>query len=124
VGDDAEAVRSRLQGYAETNLLPAMRRRAPNAAIVSEAKVAVPPLGPEPGSEAERVALALAGQDACGAVPFASEAGLFQRAGIPAFVCGPGSFLQAHQPDEFVTLEQIDACIRFMRRVADWAERG
>jgi acetylornithine deacetylase len=120
---DAEAVRSRLQAYAETSLLPAMRRRAPHAAIVSEAKVAVPPLGPEPGCEAERIALALAGKDACDAVPFASEAGLFQRAGIPAFVCGPGSFLQAHQPDEFVTLDQIDACIRFMRRVADWAER-
>jgi acetylornithine deacetylase len=123
-GDDAEAVRSRLQAYAEASLLPAMRRRAPGAAIVSETKVAVPPLGPEPHGEAERIALDLAGQDACGSVPFASEAGLFQRAGIPAFVCGPGSFLQAHQPDEFVTLEQIDACIRFMRRVADWAERG
>ncbi|MGZ8410680.1 MAG: acetylornithine deacetylase [Hyphomicrobium sp.] len=123
-GHDAEAVRGRLQAYAEASLLPAMRRRAPGAAIVSKAKVAVPPLGPEPGSYAERVALGLARQDACSTVPFASEAGLFQRAGIPAFVCGPGSFRQAHQPDEFVTLEQIDACIRFMRRVADWAERG
>ena len=123
-GDDAETVRSRLQAYTEADLLPAMRRRAPHAAVISEAKVAVPPLGPEPGSDAERIALGLAGQDACRTVPFASEAGLFQRAGIPAFVCGPGSFLQAHQPDEFVTLEQIDACIRFMHRVADWAERG
>jgi acetylornithine deacetylase len=86
--------------------------------------VAVPPLRPEPRGEAERIALRLAAQDACGSVPFASEAGLFQRAGIPAFVCGPGSILQAHQPDEFIALEQIDACIRFMHRVADWAERG
>jgi acetylornithine deacetylase len=123
-GDDAEAVRGRLQAYAEANLLPAMRRRAPGAAIVSKTKVAVPPLGPEPRGEAERIALGLAGQDACGTVPFASEAGLFQRAGIPAFVCGPGSVRQAHQPDEFIALEQIDACIRFMGRVADWAEHG
>lgn len=123
-GDDAEDVRARLQAYAETILLPAMRRRAPGAAIVSEVKVAVPPLRPERGSAAERVALDLAGRHACSTVPFASEAGLFQRAGIPAFVCGPGSFLQAHQPDEFVALAQIDACIRFMERVADWAERG
>lgn len=123
-GQDPEAVRSRLHAYAEASLLPAMRRRAPEAAIVSEAKVAVPPLRSEPRGEAERIALGLAGKDACGAVPFASEAGLFQRAGIPAFVCGPGSIQQAHQPDEFIALEQIDACIRFMHRVADWAERG
>jgi acetylornithine deacetylase len=123
-GQNPEAVRSRLQDYAEARLLTAMRRRAPEATIVSETKVAVPPLRPEPRSEAERIALRLADKDACGSVPFASEAGLFQRAGIPAFVCGPGSILQAHQPDEFIALEQIDACIRFMHRVADWAERG
>jgi acetylornithine deacetylase len=122
-GDEAEDVRARLQAYAETTLLPAMRRRAPGAAIVSEVKVAVPPLSPERGSDTERVALGLAGQHACTSVPFASEAGLFQRAGIPAFVCGPGSYLQAHQPNEFVTLAEIDACIGFMERVAEWAER-
>jgi acetylornithine deacetylase len=122
-GDEAEDVRARLQAYAETTLLPAMRRRAPGAAIVSEVKVAVPPLSPERGSDPERVALGLAGQHACTSVPFASEAGLFQRAGIPAFVCGPGSYLQAHQPNEFVTLAEIDACIGFMERVAEWAER-
>ena len=123
-GDEAEDVRARLQAYAETVLLPVMQRRAPGAAIVSEVKVAVPPLSPQHGSDAARAALGLAGRHACTTVPFASEAGLFQRAGIPAFVCGPGSFLQAHQPDEFVTLAQIDACIRFMERVADWAEHG
>jgi acetylornithine deacetylase len=56
-------------------------------------------------------------------VPFTSEAGLFQRAGIPAVLCGPGSAAQAHQPDEFVTVEQIDACTAFLRRLAHWAER-
>lgn len=132
-GDDAEDVRARLQAWAETALLPAMRQRAPAAAIISETKVAVPPLNPQPGFDVEEsdpgrtalaIALGLAGRDACTTVPFASEAGLFQRAGIPAFVCGPGSVLQAHQPDEFVTVEQIDACIRFMTRVAAWAEQG
>jgi acetylornithine deacetylase len=82
----------------------------------------VPALVPETGSPAETLALALTGQNRCGSVPFASEAGMFQRAGIPAVVCGPGSPAQAHQPDEFVTLDQVDACITFIRRLADWAE--
>ncbi len=136
-GDDAEDVRAQLQAWAETALLPAMRRQAPRAAIVTKTQIAVPPLKPCLRSEMERadkqanpvrtplaVALDLAGCAAWTTVPFASEAGLFQHAGIPAFVCGPGSFLQAHQPNEFIALQQIDACIRFMARVADWAEQG
>lgn len=58
-----------------------------------------------------------------GAVSFVTEGGLFQQAGIPAVVCGPGSVAQAHQPDEFVTLEQLEGASRFVReiyaRVAD-----
>ncbi len=122
--DDAETVRARLQDYAEAVLLPAMRRRAPGAAIVSEVKVAVPPLRPTRAADVASLALRFAEGRTRRSVPFASEAGLFQRAGIPAFVCGPGSFRQAHRPDEFVALEQINACIRFLERVAAWAERG
>ena len=51
-------------------------------------------------------------------VPFASEAGQFQRAEIPAVVCGPGSIDQAHQPDEYIEIAQIEAGIAFMRRLA------
>ena len=43
-------------------------------------------------------------------VAYGTEAGLFQRAGIPTVVCGPGDIAQAHAPDEFVALEQIDRC--------------
>jgi acetylornithine deacetylase len=123
-GVDAAEVLARLNGFVEAELLPRMKVVAPAAAIATERVVTVPALAPEPGSPAEAVALALTGHNECGSVPFASEAGLFQRAGIPAVVCGPGSPAQAHQPDEFVSLEQIDACVAFMRRLADWAARA
>jgi acetylornithine deacetylase len=51
-------------------------------------------------------------------VSFATEAGHFQKAGLPTVVCGPGSIDQAHQPDEFITLEQLEAGATFMRRLA------
>ncbi|HRM64832.1 MAG TPA: acetylornithine deacetylase, partial [Acidovorax temperans] len=47
------------------------------------------------------------------------EAGLFKNAGIPTVVCGPGSIQQAHQPDEFVTLEQLGRCEAFMQGLAN-----
>jgi acetylornithine deacetylase len=81
-------------------------------------EIAVPGLAPEPGSEAEILAMRLAGRNRTTTVPFGTEAGHFQAAGIPTVVCGPGSIDQAHQPDEYITLEQLEAGAGFMRRLA------
>jgi len=80
-------------------------------------EVAVPGLAPEPGSEAERLALRLAKRNRTVSVPYATEAGRFQAAGIPTVVCGPGSIDQAHQPDEFITLTALGQGEAFMRRL-------
>jgi acetylornithine deacetylase len=61
------------------------------------------------------LALKLAQLNRTIAVPFASEAGQFQLANLPAVVCGPGSVDQAHQPDEYIEIAQIEACVAFMR---------
>ncbi len=47
------------------------------------------------------------------------EAGLFTAAGIPAVVCGPGSFDQAHKPNEYLSLAQLACCGRFLRKLID-----
>jgi acetylornithine deacetylase/succinyl-diaminopimelate desuccinylase-like protein len=52
------------------------------------------------------------------AVPYATEAGRFQSAGVPTIVCGPGSINQAHQPDEFIEIAELSRCISFMRALA------
>lgn len=51
-------------------------------------------------------------------VAFGSEAGIFQQAGVPAVLCGPGSIEQAHRPDEYVSLEQLGLCETFIARLA------
>ncbi|WP_418291984.1 acetylornithine deacetylase [Methylobacterium durans] len=80
-------------------------------------EVSVPGLKPDPGSEAERLALRVAGRNRTITVPYATEAGRFQVAGIPTIVCGPGSIDQAHQPDEYITLEALEDGAAFMRRL-------
>ena len=55
------------------------------------------------------------------AMPFGTEAGFFQQAGIPALVCGPGSIAQAHQPNEWIAIAELAAADRFLARVGDWA---
>ena len=73
------------------------------------------------GPESEIVALTqeLSGSTEIGKVSFGTEASQFHKAGIPTVVCGPGSILQAHKPNEFVELEQIARCDDFLRRLAD-----
>ncbi len=62
---------------------------------------------------------ALTGANRTGAVSFGTEAGLFQNAGIPTVVCGPGDIAQAHKPNEFIALDQVAECEAFMRRLMD-----
>ena len=65
-----------------------------------------------------RLAQRLSGEQRTTLVAFGTEAGLFKNAGIPTVVCGPGSIQQAHQPDEFVSLEQLARCEAFIRGLA------
>jgi acetylornithine deacetylase len=81
--------------------------------------VDIPGLAPEPGSEAERLCLRLAGRNHTVAVPYATEAGRFQAAGLPTVVCGPGDIAQAHQPDEFITLDALGQGEHFLRELIE-----
>jgi acetylornithine deacetylase len=75
----------------------------------------------EPGAPAETLALKLAMQNETHAVSYGTEAGLFQAADISTIICGPGDIEQAHTPDEFITVEQVERCAEFMRKLAAWA---
>lgn len=70
-------------------------------------------------SPALRLMKELLGQTDTGVVPFGTEAGLYQQAGIPAVVCGPGSIEVAHQHDEYVSLEQLEACLEMMEGLGE-----
>lgn len=122
--EDAASLKARLDRFISDDLLPRMRAAYKEAAVETEAIVAVPPLRPAPGSPAEALARRLTGSNTTTTVSFASEAGLYQQAGIPAIVCGPGSIAVAHQPDEFITRSELAAGQAFLDRLLDWATSG
>ncbi len=122
--DDAAALKARLDRFVSTDLLPRLRAVYPQASIDTETVVAVPPLLPAPGSPAEALARRLTGANTTTAVSFATEAGLYQQAGIPAIVCGPGSIEVAHKPDEYITRAELAAGQAFLDRLLDWATAG
>ena len=120
--DDPEALLAEFEAVAADDILPQIRRTAPDGGIATERLCDVPALRPDPDGPAETLARQLTGANTQGTVAFATEAGLFQRAGISAVVLGPGDIAQAHKPDEFITRDQLAAGTAFLDRLADWAE--
>jgi acetylornithine deacetylase len=122
--EDAAVLKARIDRFIVADLLPRMRAVHPEAAVETETVVAVPPLVPVAGSPAEALARRLTGTNTTTTVSFASEAGLYQKAGIPAIVCGPGSIDVAHKPDEYITRAELAEGQKFLDRLLDWAATG
>lgn len=120
-GDDDEAILERFTRYAETEVLPVLRENAPDAEIVTEMQAQAPALAPETDSPAEALIRVLTGANQATVVSYATEGGHFQGAGLSTVICGPGSIDQAHQPDEFIEVSQVEACEAMLRRLIDWA---
>jgi acetylornithine deacetylase len=123
-GADSSLVLPKLERFIAGTVLPRLQRVAPEARVVTRPRAQVPPLVDEPGGAAEQLVKFLTGANQTIGVAFATEAGQFQAAGLSAIVCGPGSILQAHQPDEFIEVSQMEAGEDFLRKLIAWAQAG
>lgn len=117
-GEESGAIAGRVERFVAEELLPRLRRIHPAAAVATRRIAAVPAFTARNGSPAEALALSLTGAAEPSVVSFVSEAGLYERAGIPAVLCGPGSIEQAHQANEFISGKQLAAGAAFLRRLA------
>jgi acetylornithine deacetylase len=116
--DDPDAFFADVRAYAES-LLPEMRKVAADTWIEFDHLSTLP--GFDTGGDSAIAALGhhCNGAHDHGKVSFGTEASLFHNAGIPTIICGPGHIAQAHQPNEWVDVEQLARCEAFMRRLAD-----
>ncbi|MGH3442523.1 MAG: acetylornithine deacetylase [Nitriliruptorales bacterium] len=114
---DAEHVRATMTAF-EGDLLRGMRARHPEATIATTAAGEVDGLEIRDDSAAVALVRRLLDEPEIAVASFGTEAGLYQQAGIPAVVCGPGSIDLAHRPDEYVSFEQLGRCLDMMERLA------
>ncbi len=115
---DADLVRDALHHFCTHSLLPAMQAVHPAASITTEVIGEIDGLAPMPANAARDLLLDLTGANTTDLVAFGTEAGLFQSLGMDVVVCGPGDIAQAHKPDEFLALDQLDACLALFDRLA------
>ncbi len=118
-GADPDALEREIKDYAEHVILPEMQRTDPGTGISIESKANIPGLDTNKEDEVTYLAQALSRNKSTAKVAYATEGGLFQQAGIPAIICGPGSIEQAHKPDEYVTLDQVALCESFMEHLLE-----
>ena len=118
-GVDPQALLAEVKGFAENELAPQMKAVAPEAGFTWEQISAFPGLDMPVDSEIVAFVKSLTGGNSVGKVAFGTEGGLYQEAGIPTVICGPGSISQAHKPDEFIEVDQIAQCEAFMDRLMD-----
>lgn len=124
IGADDSAVLAReVVDYARNELEPEMKAVAPEAGIVIEERSDVAGLDTPDDAEVTVLAKQLSGRNGHSKVAYGTEAGLFQKAGVPTIVIGPGSIDQAHKADEFIKVVELEKCGQFLDRLIAHAAR-
>ena len=120
--EDSRKLELEVRSFISDHVEPKLKAISGDAGVVTELRNETPPLIPDHKSAAEHLIRHLTGLNESGTVAFGTEAGLFQQAGIPGVIFGPGSIQQAHQPDEFIEISQLTECVAFIQRLTSWAE--
>jgi len=118
-GDDATLHVQRMRDFVAANIEPAMHAVSRMTGFDFDVLTRMPGLSLDPDHELTAAVKQLTGSNSTGKVSYGTEGGYYQGAGIPTIICGPGYIAQAHQPDEWIAQDQLDACDGFIRRLAD-----
>ena len=117
IKEDGIFLNQQIDKYAKDVLLPEMKKIFPNSKITKEIIGEVTGFDRVNNSEACELVSSLTGDNSREVVSFGTEAGLFQEIGISTVVCGPGSIEQAHKVDEFIELNELKKCLKFLEGI-------
>ncbi|KZB62096.1 acetylornithine deacetylase [Thalassospira lucentensis] len=115
---DRNELKDLIFDYLDNTLIPQMRETYDDVGVEIEVVSDMPGLATGDDEEVTRLVMELTGANTTGKVSFGTEAGVFSAMGdIPTVVCGPGSIEQAHKPDEFIELDQLARCEKFLDKL-------
>ena len=110
----------KIKDYANQKLIKDMHKVSSKTGISFNEKINYPALDMSEDIDLVKKIKELLGNNKHKKVVYGTEAGLFKnRSNIPTIVCGPGSIDQAHKPNEFISIEQISRCSKFLDNLID-----
>ncbi|SME99582.1 acetylornithine deacetylase [Xaviernesmea oryzae] len=118
-GQSDMAVLEHMRRFASEQLEPAMKAVDPECGIAFDVQARIPGLKPNDDPALDKELLTLLGRTEPRYVPYGTEAGIFQIAGVPSVVIGPGDIADAHQPDESVAISELERCVAFLDQLGD-----
>jgi len=118
--ENVTALVRRIEDRFAKEILAPWQSEHPGVSLVTRQIIDVASLAPDPDGAAESLVRHLTGANVAGTVPFGTEAGIFQRGGVPSAVIGPGAIDQAHKADEFIAESQLKAGEKFLRDLVAW----
>lgn len=113
----ADLILTPLFDYINNEILSIMQKEYPDAAIQITNLSATPGLHKNSSTPFQEMLYSLCRDHAIHKVAYATEAGIINNSGIDTIVCGPGSIEQAHKPNEFIEIAQLDLCEQFLRKL-------
>ncbi|WP_299373054.1 acetylornithine deacetylase [uncultured Kiloniella sp.] len=122
-GDNGQAIFQEILDFSDHVLLPEMRKISPDANIETILDADVPSLDACDDSPAVQLIRTLTGSNVQNVVSFGTDAGYFERVGLSTVVFGPGSIDQAHKPDEFIEISELERCLTFLHDLAKHQSR-
>ena len=123
-GDDTELFCKEVFDFIEAEIEPELKAVSDAAGVTHELRHLLPAMKPDETSPAETLLRHLTGLNESGRVAYGTEAAHFQNAGVPGVIFGPGSIKQAHLPDEYIDIAQMEACHDFMGKLTKWASEN
>ncbi len=112
--DDPNEYLKKLTLWAQKTLLPEMHKISSECTITTKIAHYLPAFQHQEDSLAEKLVRELSGDNSLNFASYMAEAGLFQQAGFPTLIYGPGSIDQAHKADEWISLQQMQQCLNFL----------
>jgi acetylornithine deacetylase len=116
-GDDHAAVLAGFLAHMEAVALAPLLPEGPRCALRIAPRSVLPACNLPEAAPLTLLVQRLTGRNGAGRVSYGTEAGIYEAAGIPTIVCGPGHIAQAHQPEEWVALSEIEGCMAFLERL-------
>ncbi len=123
--EDKNFVKESLNKYCDENLLPNMQSKFSKAKIETSIIGEIPGLIPKKDNQARVIMQELLQSNSTGVISFGTEGGIFQEMDMDVIVCGPGSIDQAHKANEFISLLELEKCLKNLLNLLDqWTKRS
>ena len=123
--EDKDFVKNHLSNYCKNNLLPKMQSKFAKAKIETDIIGEIPGLIPKKENEIRVIMQELLQSNSTGVISFGTEAGIFQSMDMDVIVCGPGSIDQAHKANEFISLSELEKCLKNLINLMDqWSKKS